>query len=335
MIDGSPKIKCSSCGKTYTWKPAYAGRMLKCTCGAMIKAPATAPAPMPAPAPVPDDDAPPPPDISSADEFEKAFSGGYDTQESAATSTATSKSGGFKAAVASSGAPKERHYQMDYGDDIGAKVLKLRIAMAVLALLLLVGGAVTWRAIARVTKDATPPMRIVTFENGNKVVIEANSDPSADAANSDDGDASPSATTKPTTAPAPKEETPEEKALRLAHERAAKEDEKIAAIIKDEKLTEAREWLKDDNGTHAGHRLQLPMIMGWADQFYAAGAKTVWMRAEKDGRYEIADEWIIEMPEDPAARKEVLKKRSQLHHEISITDLGNKYLLFPVDAYPG
>src|SRR5690242_2959202 len=82
MPETVAKLTCDSCGKNYAWKPQYAGRTLKCSCGAMIKAPASAPTgspsaarrPAPAPAPV----APPPPDISAADEFERMLAGGYD-----------------------------------------------------------------------------------------------------------------------------------------------------------------------------------------------------------------------------------------------------------------
>lgn len=50
MITEKPKFSCESCGKSYEWKPALAGKRAKCKCGATIAVPATSPA-----APEPDD----------------------------------------------------------------------------------------------------------------------------------------------------------------------------------------------------------------------------------------------------------------------------------------
>src|SRR5690348_4412016 len=40
MPEAMGKVVCGQCGKNYAWKPEYAGRTLKCKCGAPIKAPA-------------------------------------------------------------------------------------------------------------------------------------------------------------------------------------------------------------------------------------------------------------------------------------------------------
>jgi hypothetical protein len=41
------KFACSSCGKTYTWKPQFAGKKLKCSCGQLMQAPESLDAPAP------------------------------------------------------------------------------------------------------------------------------------------------------------------------------------------------------------------------------------------------------------------------------------------------
>src|SRR4051794_32584992 len=42
MAEATGKISCGTCGKSYRWKPQYAGKTLNCTCGAAINAPAAA-----------------------------------------------------------------------------------------------------------------------------------------------------------------------------------------------------------------------------------------------------------------------------------------------------
>src|SRR3954451_17034200 len=39
------KFTCESCGKSYKWKPEFAGRKVKCKCGFVMTAPAAPPAP--------------------------------------------------------------------------------------------------------------------------------------------------------------------------------------------------------------------------------------------------------------------------------------------------
>jgi hypothetical protein len=329
MPDVVAKVTCGSCGKSFTWKPQYAGRTLKCVCGTMIKAPTAAPAPAPGPAA---------PDASSADEFERAFSGGgYAVDEPAASAPKRQSSpAGLQAAVAAVGSPKQRRYDVDYsGGDIDSTVRHLRLWMSAIALVLMIGGWLTFKAIIRFTKVADPPMRIVTFENGQRTVIEEAKPAATPRAGA--GGASTSSRKRASDGipvlvpPTADSETPQQKALRLARERAASEDVEIAAIIKDENLSEARAWLNPDFNNHAGFRMQNTSILSWANQFYDAGAKMVWIRTVKDGRNDMATEWIVQMPDDPAARSQVLRKRTQLHHDISLTDLGNKYLRFPID----
>jgi hypothetical protein len=45
MADTSSKFPCTSCGKTYTWKPELAGKKAKCKCGNVMMVPAAPPAP--------------------------------------------------------------------------------------------------------------------------------------------------------------------------------------------------------------------------------------------------------------------------------------------------
>ena len=35
-----PKFGCKQCGKTYKWKPEFAGKKVKCKCGYVMTAPA-------------------------------------------------------------------------------------------------------------------------------------------------------------------------------------------------------------------------------------------------------------------------------------------------------
>ena len=39
-----PRFSCPSCGKSFRWKPEFAGRSAKCACGAKLVVPAEAPA---------------------------------------------------------------------------------------------------------------------------------------------------------------------------------------------------------------------------------------------------------------------------------------------------
>jgi hypothetical protein len=40
-----PRFSCPSCGKSFRWKPEFAGRSAKCACGAKLVVPAEAPSP--------------------------------------------------------------------------------------------------------------------------------------------------------------------------------------------------------------------------------------------------------------------------------------------------
>ena len=69
MAGATATISCSACGKSYSWKPQYAGKTLHCSCGAKFKAPKDDPAAevaRQAPPPIPTA----PPD-SAADNFDE------------------------------------------------------------------------------------------------------------------------------------------------------------------------------------------------------------------------------------------------------------------------
>jgi hypothetical protein len=40
-----PRFSCPSCGKSFRWKPEFAGRSAKCACGAKLVVPSEAPSP--------------------------------------------------------------------------------------------------------------------------------------------------------------------------------------------------------------------------------------------------------------------------------------------------
>ncbi|HYO11222.1 MAG TPA: hypothetical protein VER17_19810, partial [Tepidisphaeraceae bacterium] len=55
MAVAEAQFSCQSCGKSYKWKPEFAGRKVKCKCGTVMTAPAKSPA---RPAPREDEDGP-------------------------------------------------------------------------------------------------------------------------------------------------------------------------------------------------------------------------------------------------------------------------------------
>lgn len=80
MGEGPAKFTCNACGKSYAWKPEFAGRMMKCQCGSAVKVPAAATGGAktagPAARPSVSKPAAPAPSREVADEFEDAFAGG-------------------------------------------------------------------------------------------------------------------------------------------------------------------------------------------------------------------------------------------------------------------
>src|SRR2546421_7916461 len=88
MAEAVAKLSCGACGKVYAWKPQYAGKTLKCSCGASIKAGA---APGAASAPVRPvaagagaarkPAAAPRANASAEDEFERMMSASYDVAD--------------------------------------------------------------------------------------------------------------------------------------------------------------------------------------------------------------------------------------------------------------
>ena len=314
------KITCDACGKTYAWKPQFAGRTLKCVCGSAIKAPLTAP-----------DEAPPRRDLSSADEFDRAFAGGYQQDEAPPPRRVAT---GLAGAIAAAGAPKARKYEVDYsGGDVYTTVRKLRLAMSLVALVVSVGAYfVIHAALAR---KAQVSRQLVTYQGGQRKVYQVNADGTRVQDVTDTADPNAPLTSLAPATPPPgakgsnRRLTPEQKALQAG---VAAEDKRIADMIKNENLSEAREWCAPaQDGRHTGRVLQLEIIRGWANTFYEAGAKTVWMKATKRGDVETARQWVVELPNEPSKRQQVLQKVSQLHHEMPIIDMGNKYLMFSVD----
>src|SRR4051812_48229862 len=48
------KFTCQSCGKSYRWKPEFAGKKVKCKCGTVMTAPKSPPRAAPPPPPAAD-----------------------------------------------------------------------------------------------------------------------------------------------------------------------------------------------------------------------------------------------------------------------------------------
>lgn len=163
MPEAMGKLVCGQCGKSYLWKPEYAGRTLKCKCGASIRAPGAASAAarpaartatvVPARAPVTAPAAPPP-----EDDIENmlAQAGEYDVKDDApalarplsrAATVTLMPAGGGAAAVASPGSPL-LGYASSIRKPVDESTEKARITdiYIPLALLVLGLGAYIWDA---------------------------------------------------------------------------------------------------------------------------------------------------------------------------------------------
>lgn len=136
------------------------------------------------------------------------------------------------------------------------------------------------------------------------------------------------ATPAPRNAPPPPpghQETPKEKAQRIARERVEKADHDLETEIKSDKAFDAREWLKPEFDMHSGTKDGSNALLEWVEKLYAAGAKHVWVSdIQHAGRYEMAQDFIVEMPDEPDAREAVLGVMGDLNFHFP-RDRTNRY----------
>lgn len=97
------------------------------------------------------------------------------------------------------------------------------------------------------------------------------------------------------------------------------------------KTTEAKLWL--DDGHHICRFMQKKAMQMRVDQIYQAGAKKVYIAGvETVGPDDFASQYLIELPDDPAARKTTLKMADDMNQAIKPTaDDGRKFIVVPVD----
>ena len=114
----------------------------------------------------------------------------------------------------------------------------------------------------------------------------------------------------------------------------------VAALDKDgdEELAqpnkaEARQWLRAPS--HAVFKGDKQAIMKFVDEFYAAGAVTVYVTGiETLGGTEVTETMLLVLPKDTAARAKVIEVANRFAETIQNDpdkDVGQKYLSFVLD----
>ncbi len=114
---------------------------------------------------------------------------------------------------------------------------------------------------------------------------------------------------------------------------AAKHAKVMAAEIASGEAVEAREWLAPSHKNHAGSKMSNSVMLELANRFYKAGAKKVWAaNVETKGQMEVCAQFIVEMPTDPAARREVINVDDKINEvEQPSPDKGQQYLEVSLD----
>lgn len=117
---------------------------------------------------------------------------------------------------------------------------------------------------------------------------------------------------------------------------AANNDARIVAFndqhakntIADRNAIEAMQWCDYDRRMHVGARMSNAALRKLTEQFYAAGAKKVWVADLKaTGDLYICQEMLVEMPDDPQSRRQTLAVMDAFSKAPTpSTDLGNHYL---------
>jgi hypothetical protein len=355
MPEAVTKLSCGTCGKSYAWKPQYAGKTLKCACGAAIKAPGSAPmmsasaGRRPAASPVA-----PPPDLSAADEFERALSGAYDTADEPAPPPKASGTRYQPAAPAP--APRQgkgtsftQARPVDYEATESSKSSGILSSPVFVLVVAVVGVALLMVVIVSVLRTIKPAQKhiyqtsrsVTTFEGTKEIKHQLAPDETLDAnGNIVKKQEQKEVDFRTVQLPAAgQEETPEQKRIRRYKDEAARNDEQIKKLLETpNKAFDAREWLNPANENHQGAGYDTPAVLSKkVDALYEAGAKKVWV-SDITGlgtRLEYCASFIVEMPEDFETRKKVLAARATIRPGMDTTDWSNNYLKFPCASERG
>jgi hypothetical protein len=99
------------------------------------------------------------------------------------------------------------------------------------------------------------------------------------------------------------------------------------------KITEAKIWVSDAEPHHYSHVMNKKSMQQRVDQIYQAGAKKVYAAGiETVGPDDFVSQYLIELPDDPDARKSTFKFADSMNHATEPTkDDGRKYIVVPVD----
>jgi hypothetical protein len=117
---------------------------------------------------------------------------------------------------------------------------------------------------------------------------------------------------------------------------AAKQDKEALRAFKEDKTAEAREWCSPEAKTHVGWKVSRADMLKMVEALYAAGATKVWISDihEMNGG-EVAAGVIVQLPDDPAARKRVFEYdanwRKEVEDEEKNPDMGQKYIVYSLD----
>lgn len=110
-------------------------------------------------------------------------------------------------------------------------------------------------------------------------------------------------------------------------------DAQTDEAIRTGQAVDASEWLKPEHKDHAGFKMSKEQMLQIAQKFQAAGSKMVYMAdIEKLNNVQISATMLVEMPDDPAARKAVLKVYDDVEeNETPTKDEGQKSLRLSLD----
>ena len=107
-------------------------------------------------------------------------------------------------------------------------------------------------------------------------------------------------------------------------------DEELAET---NQVAEARQWLREP--AHALFKGDRQSVMKFVDEFYAAGAVTVYVTGiETVGGTEVTETMLLVLPRDSAARAGVFEVANRFDETIDSDpekDVGQKYLSFALD----
>ena len=110
-------------------------------------------------------------------------------------------------------------------------------------------------------------------------------------------------------------------------------DAACAEMLSQENHREAREWCRDPKS--AGFELSKEEMLELAEEFYAAGAETVYVTdIERLGNSNVSASMVVKLPSGGSARKSVFDAEAKFAKKIGeepVGDSGQKYVLLGLD----